>query len=78
MIPQTSLAYFYDDRKMPLCTKNEHSIILNYIEAGQAEAAIAAATQHLDGIEAALNARASLDQKTSLVDKLKSRVALLS
>ena len=78
LIPQTSLAYFYDVRKMPLCTKDEHSIILNCIEAGQAEAAVEAATQHLDGIEAALNARASLDQKASLVDKLKSRVPLLS
>ncbi|MBW4662345.1 MAG: GntR family transcriptional regulator [Drouetiella hepatica Uher 2000/2452] len=78
LIPQTSLAYFYDVRKMPLCTEDEHSIILNYIEAGEDESAVAAATQHLDGIEAALNARASLEQKVSLVDKLKSRVPSFS
>lgn len=78
LIPQTSLAYFYDVRKMPLCTKDEHSIILNHIEAGEVEAAVVAATHHLDGIEAALNARAALDQKVSLVDKLKSRAPSLS
>lgn len=78
LIPQTSLAYFYDVRRMPLCTKDEHSEILNCIEAGKAEAAVTVAKQHLDGIEAALNARASLGQEVSLVDKLKSRVASFS
>ncbi|MBI4785284.1 MAG: GntR family transcriptional regulator [Oscillatoriophycideae cyanobacterium NC_groundwater_1537_Pr4_S-0.65um_50_18] len=78
LIPQTSLAYFYDVRKMPLCTKDEHSLILNHIAAGEAEAAVTVAMQHLDGIEAALNARTALEQKVSLVDKLKSRVPSLS
>lgn len=78
LIPQTSLAYFYDVRKMPLCTKDEHSLILNHIEAGEVEAAVTAATQHLDGIEAALNAQASLEQKISLVDKLRSRTPSFS
>lgn len=77
LIPQTSLAYFYDVRKMPLCTEDEHSIILNHIEAGDVKAAVTAALQHLDGIEAALNARASLVQEVSLVDKLKSRTPSL-
>jgi DNA-binding GntR family transcriptional regulator len=78
LIPQTALAYFYDVHKMPLCTKDEHSEILDYIEAGDAEAAVVAAKHHLDGIEAALNAQASLEQKVSLVDKLRVRVPSLS
>jgi DNA-binding GntR family transcriptional regulator len=78
LIPQTSLAYFYEVKKMPVCTKDEHGEILDFIEAGDEEAAVAAAKQHLDGIEAALNAHASLDQQISLVDKLKLRVPSLS
>lgn len=78
VIPQTALAYFYDVRRMPLCTKDEHSEILNYIESGDVEAAVATAKRHLDGIEAALNAQASLEQKVSLVDKLKARVPSFS
>ena len=78
VIPQTALAYFYDVRRMPLCTKDEHSEILNYIEAGNVEAAVAAAKRHLDGIEAALNAQASLEQKVSLVDKLRTRASSFS
>lgn len=78
LIPQTSLAYFYEIKKMPVCTKDEHGEILDYIVAGDVEAAVTAAKQHLDGIEAAFNARASLDQKVSLVDKLKVRVPSLS
>lgn len=78
LIPQTSLAYFYEVKKMPVCTKDEHGEILDLIEAGDEEAAVAAAKQHLDGIEAALNAHASLDQQISLVDKLKLRVPSLS
>lgn len=78
LIPQTSLAYFYDVKKMPVCTKDEHSEILDLIESGDAEAAVAAAKQHLDGIEAALNAQASLEQHVSLVDKLKSRLSSFS
>lgn len=78
LIPQTSLAYFYEVERMPICTKDEHSEILDLIESGDEEAAVAAAKQHLDGIEAALNARASLDQQVSLVDKLRSRNVSLS
>jgi len=78
IIPQTALAYFYDVRRMPLCTKDEHSEILNYIEAGDVEAAVTSAKRHLDGIEAALNAQASLDQKVSLVDRLRARVPSFS
>jgi DNA-binding GntR family transcriptional regulator len=78
LIPQTSLAYFYDVKKMPVCTKDEHSDILDLIESGNGEAAVAVAKRHLDGIEATLNARASLDQRVSLVDKLKSRAPSLS
>lgn len=77
LIPQTSLAYFYEVNKMPVCTKDEHSDILDLIESGDADAAVAAARQHLDGIEAALNARASLNPQISLVDKLKSRTPSL-
>lgn len=77
LIPQTSLAYFYEVKKMPVCTKDEHSEILNLIESGDGEAAVSAVKQHLDGIEAALNARASLEQQVSLIDKLKSRVPSL-
>jgi DNA-binding GntR family transcriptional regulator len=78
LIPQTSLAYFYEVKKMPVCTKDEHSEILDLIEAGNVEAAIVAVKQHLDGIEAALNARAALDQQVSLVDKLKLRGPLFA
>jgi DNA-binding GntR family transcriptional regulator len=78
LIPQTSLAYFYEIRKMPVCTKDEHSSILELIVAGEAEAAVEAARKHLDGIEAALNARAAIDRRVSLVDKLNSRLSSLS
>nr|WP_083263436.1 GntR family transcriptional regulator [Oscillatoria laete-virens] len=72
LIPQTSLAYFYEIRKMPVCTKDEHSEILELIVAGDAEAAVSAAKQHLDGIESSLNARVAFDRQMSLVDKLMS------
>ncbi|MBE9180394.1 GntR family transcriptional regulator [Oculatella sp. LEGE 06141] len=78
LIPQTSLAYFYEVRKMPLCTKDEHGEILDFIAVGDAEAAVAAAKAHLDGIEAALDARAALEPKASLADKLKSRMPSMS
>ncbi|MBD1996348.1 FCD domain-containing protein [Leptolyngbya sp. FACHB-541] len=65
-------------KKMPVCMKDEHGEILDLIESGDEEAAVAAAKRHLDGIEAALNAQASLDQQASLVDKLKLRVPSLS
>ncbi|WP_416674212.1 GntR family transcriptional regulator [Egbenema bharatensis] len=78
LIPQTSLAYFYEIRKMPVCTKDEHSDILELIVAGNAEAAVETARKHLDGIEAALNARAAVDRRISLVDKLNSRLSSLS
>jgi DNA-binding GntR family transcriptional regulator len=77
IIPQTALAYFYEVKNMPVCTKDEHGEILDLIEAGDAEAAVAAAKRHLDGIETALNARASLDQPISLVDKLKAKTPSL-
>ena len=70
LIPQTSLAFFYEVRKMPICGEDEHSKILDCIEAGDATAAISVAKQHLDGIEAALNARALITQKAKLEDIL--------
>ncbi|MGF1570762.1 MAG: GntR family transcriptional regulator [Nodosilinea sp.] len=73
LIPLTALAYFYEIDKMPLCLEDEHSKILDYIVAGDANQAVAAAQRHLDGIEAALNARATLEQPISLVDRLKAR-----
>lgn len=73
LIPQTSLAFFYEVQGMPICTKDEHSEILDYIAAGDEEAAVQAALRHLDGIESALNARASINSSASLVDLLKSR-----
>lgn len=78
LVPLTALAYYYEIQKMPVCTEDEHSTILEYIAAGDAEAAVNAAKQHLDGVEAALNARASLEHRVSLVDKLKTRVPSLS
>lgn len=78
LIPLTALAYFYDVKNMPLCTKDEHSQILDCIEAGDGEQAVAIAQQHLDGIEAALNAAAELDPQISLVDRLSTRKPLLS
>lgn len=74
LVPQTSLAFFYEIRNMPICTKDEHSEILDYIVKGDEEAAVEAAMQHLDGIEAALNTRAALRKPTSLVDLLNSRL----
>lgn len=73
LVPQTSLAFFYEVQNMPICTKDEHSEILDYIASRDTEAAVAAAMRHLDGIEAGLNARASLNQTASLVDILKGR-----
>jgi DNA-binding GntR family transcriptional regulator len=70
LIPQTSLAFFYEVRKMPICGEDEHTIILNHLEAGETAAAIAVAMHHLDGIEAALNARALMTQKARLEDIL--------
>jgi len=77
LVPQTSLAFFYEVRSMPICTKDEHSEILAYIASGDEEAAVAAAMRHLDGIEAGLNARAALNQTASLVDILKARTPSL-
>lgn len=73
LIPLTSLAYFYDVRSMPLCTEDEHSQILNYIEAGDAEQAVAVAQKHLDGIEAALNTAAAFVSRPSLAERLATR-----
>ena len=73
LVPLTSLAFFYEVQNMPICTKDEHSEILDYIASRDVEAAVAAALRHLDGIEAGLNARASLNQTASLVDILKGR-----
>ncbi len=73
LIPQTSLAFFYEVQGMPICTKDEHSEILAHIAAGNEEAAVQAVLSHLDGIESALNARASVRGNASLVDLLKSR-----
>ncbi len=78
LVPQTSLAFFYEVSNMPICTKDEHSEILDYIASGNEEAAVAAAMRHLDGIEKALNARASLKKPTSLVDLLNARIPSLS
>lgn len=74
LVPQTSLAFFYEIKSMPICTKDEHSEILDYIAAGNEEAAVAAAMRHLDGIEEALNARVALKKPTSLVDLLNARI----
>lgn len=76
LIPQTSLAYFYEIQKMPVCTKDEHSEILDLIAAGDAEGAIAAAFKHLDGIEAALNAQASLTHPRGLLDRLRVKTPM--
>lgn len=73
LIPQTSLAFFYEVQGMPICTKDEHNEILNHIAAGDEAAAVQAVLSHLDGIESALNARASLNNNASIVDLLKSR-----
>lgn len=73
LIPLTSLAYFYDVKSMPLCTEDEHSQILNAIEAGDAEQAVAIARKHLDGIEAALNTFAALEPRLSLAERLATR-----
>lgn len=73
LIPLTSLAYFYDVRNMPVCTEDEHSQILNCIEAGDAEQAVAVSHKHLDGIEAALNAFAALEPRLSLAERLTTR-----
>jgi DNA-binding GntR family transcriptional regulator len=73
LIPLTSLAYFYDVKSMPLCTEDEHSQILNAIEAGDADQAVAIARKHLDGIEAALNTFAALEPRLSLAERLATR-----
>ncbi len=78
LVPQTSLAFFYEVKSMPVCTKDEHSEILDYIASGNEEAAVAAAMRHLDGIEKALNARASLKKPTSLIDLLNARIPSIS
>lgn len=75
LIPQTSLAYFYEIQKMPVCTKDEHGEILDLMAAGDAEGAIAASLKHLDGIEAALNAQASLNPQISLIDRLRIKTS---
>jgi DNA-binding GntR family transcriptional regulator len=74
LVPQTSLAFFYEVRSMPICTKDEHSEILEYITSGNEDAAVAAAMRHLNGIEEALNARASLTKPTSLLELLNARI----
>ena len=74
LVPQASLAFFYEVRSMPICTKDEHSEILKYIAAGDEEAAVTAAMNHLDGIEKALNSRAALQSPTSLTDLLNARI----
>jgi DNA-binding GntR family transcriptional regulator len=74
LVPQTSLAFFYEIHNMPICTKDEHSEILDCIAEGDEEAAVEAAMRHLDGIEAALNTRTALRKPTSLVDLLNSRL----
>jgi DNA-binding GntR family transcriptional regulator len=73
LVPQTSLAFFYEVENMPICTKDEHSEILDLIAAGDIEGAVAAAMRHLDGIEAGLNARAALARPQSLIEILKAR-----
>jgi DNA-binding GntR family transcriptional regulator len=73
-VPQASLAFFYEVRSMPICTKDEHSEILKHIAAGDEEAAVTAAMNHLDGIEKALNSRAALQSPTSLTDLLNARI----
>ena len=73
LIPQTSLAFFYEVQAMPICRKDEHSEILDRIAAGDEEAAVQAVLSHLDGIESALNALASLNGNASIADLLKSR-----
>lgn len=73
LIPLTALAYFYDVKNMPLCREDEHSHILDCIEAGDAQQAVKIAQKHLDGIEAALNTLASLDPQISLADRLSNR-----
>lgn len=75
LIPQTSLAYFHEIQKMPVCTQTEHSEILDLVAAGDGEGAIAAALKHLDGIEATLNAHALLNPQLSLVDRLRVKTA---
>ncbi|MEG4283548.1 GntR family transcriptional regulator [Microcoleus sp. A006_D1] len=77
LVPQTSLAFFYEVKSMPICTKDEHSELLDYIASGNEEAAVAAAMRHLDGIEAALNARVSLRKPNSLVELLNTRIPSL-
>lgn len=74
LVPQTSLAFFYEVRNMPICTEDEHGAILDYIATGDAEAAVAAAMRHLDGIEAGLNARALLERTISLEEVLTSKL----
>lgn len=78
LVPLTSLAFFYEVRNMPICTKDEHSEILDYIAAKNVEKAVDAAMRHLDGIEAGLNAQALLNSEVSLIDLLKSKVPSLS
>lgn len=75
LIPQTSLAFFYEVQGMPICTRDEHSEILDYIAAGNEAAAVQAAMRHLDGIESALNARVSLNGSANLLELLKSRAS---
>lgn len=62
---------------MPICTKDEHCKILNYI-AANIEKAVDCAMRHLDGIEAGLNAQAMLQKEASLIDLRKSKIPSLS
>jgi DNA-binding GntR family transcriptional regulator len=74
LVPQTSLAFFYEVRNMPICGEDEHSKILDYIAAGEAESAVTAAINHLNGIESALNARAQIQRNTSIAEILETRI----
>lgn len=74
LVPRTSLAFFYEVQSMPICMKDEHSEILDYIASGNEEAAVDAAMRHLDGVEAALNTRAAFRKPNSLMELLNSRI----
>jgi DNA-binding GntR family transcriptional regulator len=78
LVPQTSLAFFYEVRNMPICAEDEHSNILNCIAVGDAEAAVVVAIAHIKGIESALNARALLQRNTNIAEILETRSLSLS
>jgi len=78
LVPQTALAFFYEVRSMPICTKDEHGEILDAIASGDETAAVAAAMRHLDGIEKALNARSAIRKPMGLIDLLNTRMPSIS